>query len=141
MSVLVSRWKKALLGRRVQAECGSEVAVEYGLVDDIGCSFKSLYAALYKNKLLVAAIYAKNVSIPSKLFHRNTHSNGILSGVPASVQDLLVKVQRVDLHRVPKSPRTGCAVLDTIFGWSRAADLLGFEGRFVRLQDDIGQRV
>jgi hypothetical protein len=57
MSVLVSRWKKALLVRRVQAgECGLEVAVEYGLVDDIGCSFGPFYAALYKNKLLVAAI-------------------------------------------------------------------------------------
>jgi hypothetical protein len=57
-----------------------------------------------------------------------THSNGILSGMPASVQNLLVKVQRFQLHCVPKAARTCCAVLGAILGRKGASDLLGFKG-------------
>jgi len=34
-----------------------------------------------------------------------THGNGVLPRVPTRMQDLLVEVQSLHLHRVPQSPR------------------------------------
>ena len=62
--------------------------------------------------------------------------------MPASVQNLLVEVQRLQLHRVPEASRTRRAVLGTILGAREgASDLLGFKGRLVCLQDNVTQRV
>jgi len=59
---------------------------------------------------------------------RSGDSNGVLSGMPASVQYLLVEVERIQLHSIPKASRTGRTVLNAILGAGKgASDLLGFE--------------
>jgi hypothetical protein len=72
---------------------------------------------------------------------RKTYSNGVLSGMPTSVQNLLVEVQGVQLHGIPQISRPCSAILGTILSRNGTSDLLGFESRLVRLQDDVAQCV
>jgi len=59
--------------------------------------------------------------------------------MPTRVQDLLVEVQRLHLHRVPQPPRP---VLRSQFvPREGSTNLLCLERRFVRLQNNITQRV
>jgi len=72
----------------------------------------------------------------------SSDSDSILSRMPASVQNLLVEVQRLQLHRVPEASRTRRTVLGTILSAREgASNLLGFEGRLICLQDNVTQRV
>ena len=65
----------------------------------------------------------------------NTYRDGILPGVPTRMQDLLVEVQRVRLHRVPK-PSGPSPILRSRFTGC-AADLLGLERRLIRLENHV----
>ena len=49
--------------------------------------------------------------------------------MPASVQNLLVKVQRIQLHSIPEATRTRSTILGAVLGaWKGSSNLLGFEG-------------
>lgn len=61
--------------------------------------------------------------------------------MPTSVQNLLVEVQGVQLHGIPQISRPCSAILGTILSRNGTSDLLGFESRLVRLQDDVAQCV
>ena len=60
------------------------------------------HAALYKNRLFVAAIYKRrDISVAaSHAPYKDTYCNRALSRVPACVENLLVEVQRLELHGI-----------------------------------------
>jgi hypothetical protein len=102
-----------------------------------------VHAALYKNRLFVAAIY-KRRNISAGVEHapyKDTDRDSILSRVPARMKDLLVEVQRLELHGILQ-PR-----LDTILRskllvtCQRPAHFLRLECGLVCLQHDIIQCV
>jgi len=75
------------------------------------------HAALYKNRLFVAAICRSGgVSVvTASALLKGTNRDSVLLGVPTRVEDLLVKVQRLELHRILQS------WLYTILGCKRLA--------------------
>jgi hypothetical protein len=60
------------------------------------------HAALYKNRLFVAAICrSRCVSVVTeRALQRETNRDSVLPGMPTRVEDLLVEVQRLKLHRI-----------------------------------------
>lgn len=63
------------------------------------------HAALYKNRLFVAAICrGRHVSVVTeRALQRETNRDSVLSGMPTRVEDLLVEIQRLKLHRILQS--------------------------------------
>ena len=68
-----------------------------------------------------------------------TYRDCVFARVPARMQDLLVKVQRLECHVLPH-PTAWSSVLDAcLIAWQRTSDLLCLECRLVRLKDDVIQ--
>ena len=58
--------------------------------------------------------------------------------MPAGMQNLLVKIKGVQLHRIPKST---LSILHSSLLARQRPNLFHFEGRFVRLQYDVLQGI
>lgn len=101
------------------------------------CIQRGLHAALYKNKLFVAAICACRQCRHEARGPNTTHRYGVLPRVPAGVEYLLVEVEGVLRHVLSQTAGPYAVLNAGLVSRKRATHLLRLERRLVCLQYDV----
>ena len=101
------------------------------------CIQRGLHAALYKNKLFVAAICAHRQRRNEARGPNATHRYSVFSGMPAGVEYLLVEVEGGLCHVLPQTTGPYAGLGAGLVSGKRATHLLRLERRLVRLEHDV----
>jgi hypothetical protein len=111
------------------------------IVED-GRDKSCVHAALYKNRLFVAAIYryrTTSVWVKAHAPYKDTDRDCVLPRVPARMKNLLVEVQWLELHGILRPWLDTILSSQLLVTCQRTANFLRLECRLVRLQHNIIQ--